>query len=590
MEHSEKIKNRLAVIMWLILSVNGILAISSGGASKSLVFILVLIVFGSALCLSLTVASTRTLIRPALLFIIIVAFVLTITFISHFSPLREPLSLSFIILLVSTAFYFQPAEAIILTALMSMMEAILLYLPEKSMVALVSTRLLITVTGYFFIVLVAGIFSSESRQELRAIDGEAEKLKKSLSDLGTEKAQVEKEKARAEKEKAQVENEKDELTRIQEKLNAEVSRRESLHQITCDFTQTLDSSVISRQLIEILKSSLPFETGGVFLVDRGRHRISCAAAKGPFKDEMQNQLNDISENILAIIAEKNELSIFHSIEEDPRFDKIAGSTQVKSALYAPISLDAEVYGVICFWSATRRAFSDISLEFFKSVIYEAARAFKNAEVYRMLDTRFNFIITLWNATKKLASVSDLSNTSKNVLRQVIETIRVLFDADGVIHYFYEPSMRIFVPFVVTSQGIIHNPDLMASAGIATEHFGQLVMNAKKIEEGELLEGPLHVPNVNFSTSKGKVFSTVAKIFDVTSLYWYPLAVRENVLGALVFLFKTGREWTKEESQLVDIFYYLYTLSIENLELVHGPESKERDRTKELNNGGQEIKI
>jgi len=341
-----------------------------------------------------------------------------------------------------------------------------------------------------------------------------------------------------------------ELSSHRENLSDDVKQRDLLLDLTQSLTQTLELDTLLSTMLAKIGKLVPFHSGGVFLYNQDKTDLSVASTSGLWEQEMASQLAP-EIGIPAIVAQTNRAQI-PDVTNDPRFGSICKSTRIQSALYLPIATEREVYGVLSLWHMEKDAFTREQQGVLATVTSEAARSIKNAEVYQELDTRLNFIVTLWETSKSLTSSVDVqSGAWEKTLEEVVTSTRYLFRTEKAVFFRYNKERRELVPTII--QGL-------SDAGRAA--FGVAVN-----------EGPQTVPFFLQSTFQVKDclkdnrfanLETVARQEEIRGLLWAPLMGRNMAIGALALMTSKPRVWTTMELQWVEIFAKMFSMTLENI--------------------------
>gem|GEM_PF-1267289 len=565
MDYFDLSKKRISYFMWILLAVTAVMAYTQSETRDQMILSQIPIIAGALLTACLTVPYTRKLIDQVLFFIILIGFALITAFLFHnISGKYSPYYL-FYFPLLAVSLCFAAQETVIMCFVVSVLDLTVTYFGRHDIRSLISYETLMRIACYFIVALLISYFREESRKDLLRREKEIKEVRSDLARLDSSHQKLAGEKA--------------EIEQVKEALKLEKKYRDTLFSISKTLTQTLDLKVVIAEMLSSIKILLPFDSGGIFLYQPEKKDLYCAAAEGCCQDEMKKQASDAATCMPGIVAQKNQPLIVNDVQKDPRFTSIAASAKaIQSAIYTPISIESEVYGSLCLWSINSSAYSDKDLLYLSSISHEAARAIKNAELYKELDTRLNFIVALWNTSKNLASVVELSSPGrKSVLEKALEIIKVLFDVDGVIFYSSQIDSGDLYPFIVAgifvdvdlSEGFDANTQILAETAKDTfneVNLGDIILHRAAIEETKLMDGAIPVNSISVSSYK-KVFLPLAEASRVSSLYWHPLKGRERTIGSLVFLSRALREWTKEESQWADIFCNMFSMSLENISLV-----------------------
>ncbi len=564
MDYFDLSKKRISYFMWILLAVTAVIAYYRSAGITQIMMSQIPILVGAIIAVLLTIPHTRRMIDQTIFFIMLIGFALVTAFIfNNISSTYSPYYL-FYFPLVAVSVCFAIHEAVIMTIVVIVLDVLVTIFAGRSMQVLLSTETVLRIFSYFLISFLIIYFREENRKDLVQKDKEIKEIRSNFAKLDSSHQKLADEKA--------------EIEQVKEALKLEKKYRETLFSISKTLTQTLDLKVILAKMLSSIQSLLPFDSGGIFLYQPESKDLYCAAVEGCCQEDMKKQASDASTCMPGIVARKNQPVIINDVEKDPRFTSSVSSKPIQSAIYVPIAIEEEVYGSLCLWSITKNAFSDKDLHFLSSISHEAVRSIKNAELYKALDTKLNFIVALWNTSKNLASVIELTSPGrKSVLEKALEIIKVLFNVDGVIFYVSNKESGDLLPFIVTgifldvdlSEGFDADTQILAETSKDTFNevkVGDIVVRHTAIEEAHLLDAPIPINSISVSSYR-KVFLPLASASMVSSLYWYPLKGRETTIGALLFLSRVQREWTKEESQWADIFCNMFSMSLENISLV-----------------------
>lgn len=361
----------------------------------------------------------------------------------------------------------------------------------------------------------------------------------------------------------------------QEPVEHQLKHRETIFRIARGLHQTLDLKLVPVQILNILGTLINFCSGGIFLKKAGSDELYCAAATGDLDDTMMMQIKD-PYSLPVMVVKKNEPAIVKDITSDPRFSSIPVSSRLSSALYIPIGTEGETLGCICLWTRKKEAFSNMEIESVTLIGQEAAQAIKNAELFGRLNSRMNFVMTLWALTKKLTDVSTRTSQSpKAFTEQMMETIKALIELDGMIFYQYNQAKKALIPTIFS--GIFTDVDISDEEEVAQDmevlaevspgkllnvEFRSLIMDEQMISKGSLLDKPFHINNIS-ENPRGQVFQKLSDAGNIMSLFWHPLFGREGIMGSLAFLAHNSHDWTDEEIQWSETFSSIFSLRLDD---------------------------
>jgi signal transduction histidine kinase/putative methionine-R-sulfoxide reductase with GAF domain len=357
--------------------------------------------------------------------------------------------------------------------------------------------------------------------------------------------------AKLEKLNKDLSHKNEELQNQQAKLAEDLKKRDLLIGLTQSLTQTLELKSLLGTMLKKIREILVFQSGGVFLYNQDKTELWVAATEGFYEQEMASQLGaDVG--VPAIVAQTSKSLMFNDINEDPRFATISKSTRVHSAIYYPISSGKTAYGVVCLWNMEPNAYSPTDLEILHAVTSEAARAIKNAEIYQELDSRLNFIVTLWETSKNLTSAVDIASPAwDTVLDDVLTSILTLFHSEKAAFMRYSTAKKELVPAIARG---------FSEPGLG--RLGRAVNNS-----------PLGLPFFLHNTFQVKdfqrdprfnTFAEVSLTEDLQAALWAPLMGRQMTIGALGLFSVEPRSWSQMELQWVDIFANMFSMTLENI--------------------------
>lgn len=345
------------------------------------------------------------------------------------------------------------------------------------------------------------------------------------------------------------------VTASRESMAQEVKKRDLLLDLSQSFSSTLDLDTVLGTMLRKVREILLFHSGGVFLYNQDRTELSVAVTEGLYAEEMASQLSS-DVGLPAMVAQTGRPLLFRETGGDPRFTDIRRTTRVHSAIYYPMVLDSEVHGVLCIWNMQPDAWSERDFELLTSVTSEAARAIKNAGLYREMDARLHFITTLWETSRNLTSSVDIASREwDKVLSEVLDSIRNLFESERALFLRYDKETRRLGPAI--AQGISEQGGRRLAEGLNTSPLGLPFF----------LRSPFQVREVAKDRRLDSLAPTLASE-QMTSILWAPLMGRQMTIGALVLATSSPRTWTQMQLQWVDIFAKMFSMTLENIFLFH----------------------
>jgi PAS domain S-box-containing protein len=316
----------------------------------------------------------------------------------------------------------------------------------------------------------------------------------------------------------------------------------------------LDLMTILSSLLEKLKGITGYCSASVFLYNHDYSELFMPVHAGLYENEMKLNLRpDIG--IPGIVARTGNSLYIADTSDDPRFREILKSADFGSALYLPVKSDNRVSGVICLWNKNKNSYNSETTMLLNMISKAAARAIKNAELYKALDTRLHFIVTLWEATKSLTSSMDLSFSWEKVFEDRLKTTSCLFHADRVIFFQYRSDTRELVPYITWN---ISNE--------IKENF-RIKLKQEPLVLSEYMRSNFQVRDITADSKYSSIMPHMERE-NVRGMLWSPLMGRNRVIGALALFSTESRTWSKEETQWLEIFANFFSMTLENVNLLN----------------------
>jgi PAS domain S-box-containing protein len=353
-------------------------------------------------------------------------------------------------------------------------------------------------------------------------------------------------------------------------IGADMDRQgDLLWNLSMTLTSDLDLMTILSSLIEKIKDFTGYCSAAVFLYNQDLSELSMSVQAGLYENAMKlNLRQDIG--IPNVVARTGKIMYIPDTTQDPRFKEISQIADFKSALYLPIKSDSRVTGVLCLWNKEPNSYSGERIHMLGMISQAAAKAIKNAELYRALDTRLNFIVTLWEATKSLTSSLDLSFSWEKVFEDRLKTTGYLFHADKVIFFQFRNETRELIPYITWN------------IKETTRKNFTIKLKQDPIILSEYMRAIFQVEDITVDSRYSSLLPHVQKE-NVKGMLWSPLMGRNRVIGALALFSTESRKWTKEETQWLEIFANFFSMTLENVRLLNDLFSEKNQLQKLVDN-------
>lgn len=556
MDSFEKIKERVVIVVWVLafFSVMAFLFRKSNLVLPKFVYLILgIVILGN---IALTIPKIRKMLTPNLFLGMIVVYAVTIVVLlaySEDSSMSQPVGgavsespyfLIFLFPIILASLYYGMRGAAFIATLIGVFDIVANFimvsmLKDYNIGDVFNFSTLVRIALYYLIALFISNIQEEKKKIVKVKDEKTEEYKNLINKLNIINENLGKDVKKIEEER--------------NKAATTAKKTQLLLNISQNLSQNLDLRMILSATLTKIRELVVYHSGAIFFYDSDKSELYMAAHEGLYENEMQMNLRaDIG--IPYIVAQTIRPLVIEDTAYDPRFKTIERTAKVNSAIYLPITHEKEVFGVICLWSMEKNSYGEEDIQLLTTVTREAARSINNAELYKKLDTRFNFIISLWQISKSLTSSLDLSASWEKVLEEVLKTTGYLFNSDKLIFFQYKKEMRELSPYIAIN------------VSEATKKNFVIKLKQDTGTLPELLVSDFQVHDVK-SEARFSMIAPFAVKEGFTSMLWSPLRGRNRLIGSLALFSTEQRKWTSEDIQWLDIFTNMLSMTLENVQLL-----------------------
>jgi phosphoserine phosphatase RsbU/P len=160
---------------------------------------------------------------------------------------------------------------------------------------------------------------------------------------------------------------------LEEEKLAEVSQRVSA---SLDLDELLDV------IIDALRSLIPYDAAGIYLLDRSSQEIQRMVVYGYEINVDQNEILNVGRTARQIVSEQATAVILNDLQAHPAF--LNARSAARSAMAAPILSNKRLIGVFTLESDEQDIYTRSDLALFEKFTHQVALSIEKAQLYRAL--------------------------------------------------------------------------------------------------------------------------------------------------------------------------------------------------------------
>jgi phosphoserine phosphatase RsbU/P len=168
-------------------------------------------------------------------------------------------------------------------------------------------------------------------------------------------------------------SEQSERVSLQEEKLAEVAQR---------ISTSLDLDELLDLIIEALRTLIPCEAAGIYLVDRRTQEIQRMVVYGYARDIDQTKLLNLGHNANQLMKETHNAVILRDLSQYPVYQQCASNA--KSVMISPIIVNNRRIGVFTLESSELDVYTLNDLALFQKFAYQAALSIEKAQLHQAL--------------------------------------------------------------------------------------------------------------------------------------------------------------------------------------------------------------
>ncbi|MGE5217375.1 MAG: GAF domain-containing protein [Chloroflexota bacterium] len=352
-----------------------------------------------------------------------------------------------------------------------------------------------------------------------------------------------------------------ELKQAEDERQRSLDRVRALHEINVAITSTMNRQSQLDVLLEKIERFFPYPIVSslrLFRPDAGQ--LECVAQRGIEVNEWnRREVGRTLHRALQVVRSKEPV-IVADVRSDAHAKHRPMPARFGLVSYAGVPLIArdQVIGVLGVYAKERHEFSAEEVEFLTTLAGQAAIAIENSRLFEESEQRRQEAEQLANISRSLAETMDTTVIGARVVSSVLD----LFKVKGATIRLRQPdnSLRRFA-----AKGAVYSQNdgaqvLPAGVGLA----GHALTEGKPIWSADTLNDP----RVKFDAAMREHVTRSGS----GSMIAMPLRVRDNVIGTLTLIDRTGREYTLREVDLLQAFADQASLALQNARLYQESES------------------
>lgn len=161
-----------------------------------------------------------------------------------------------------------------------------------------------------------------------------------------------------------------------------VQELEHLSDIALLLAHAVDTRQVLRAILDGLKTAVPYDAGGIFLVGESRDDIYAQVLRGYPQESLANVRQKVTEGIIGWVIQHGDSIIVDDVLQDTRY--ICALESTKSELAVPVVSGDEVIGSINLESNQPAAFNLRMLRHVQALAYHAAVAIERTRMHDSL--------------------------------------------------------------------------------------------------------------------------------------------------------------------------------------------------------------
>ncbi len=157
---------------------------------------------------------------------------------------------------------------------------------------------------------------------------------------------------------------------------------EKLAQVSQKISSSLDLDELLDLIIDALRSLIPYDAAGVYLLDRSSHEIQRMVVYGYELAVEQSEILDLGRGAREMVDQAGTAVILNDLHDHPSF--LNARSSARSALVAPVLSNNRLIGVFTLESDQEDVYTKNNLELFRKFADQVALSIEKAQLYRAL--------------------------------------------------------------------------------------------------------------------------------------------------------------------------------------------------------------
>jgi serine phosphatase RsbU (regulator of sigma subunit)/anti-sigma regulatory factor (Ser/Thr protein kinase)/putative methionine-R-sulfoxide reductase with GAF domain len=307
------------------------------------------------------------------------------------------------------------------------------------------------------------------------------------------------------------------------------------------------------ELLERLTEILGTDTAAFLLIEPDGKILRARAAKG-IEEEVEQQVRiPVGPGFAGRIAAERRPLYIPDVDHADILNPILRQKGIRSLLGVPLLIEGRVIGVLHVGSLTPREFTDEDTALLQLVGDRAAMAIARAQLYeeeRAAREAAERAVSVIRAVQRVTDAALTALSLEELLPELLDRITEILHSDTAAFLLLEPDGKVLR--ARAAKGIEEEVEQGVRLPVGPGFAGRIAAERR----------PIFIPDVDH----GDILNPILRQKGIRSLLGVPLLVEDRVIGVLHVGSLTPREFTDEDTALLQLAGDRAALAIEHAQM------------------------